>query len=117
MRTIRDWLNESGMRTYRGRKFVISSLHSIIENRAYLGECVYNRRTESKWHRYAEGQSVERNDEGLEMRPESDVIVCEDAWPPIIDREAFDLVQERRNAHKAKRRHVVGASVCLWGAE
>lgn len=57
---------------------------------------MYNRRTLSKWHRYQNGSSVERQDETVEKRGEEDWIVCEDAWPALIDQATFDAVQKRR---------------------
>jgi site-specific DNA recombinase len=57
---------------------------------------VYNRRTLSKWHRYSDGRSVERDHESIEKRAEEDWIVCEDAWPAIVDQDTFEAVQRRR---------------------
>jgi hypothetical protein len=88
-RKLRDDLNASGFRTSRGSRFTVQTILPILENPAYLGRCVYNRRTLSKWHRLEKGASVERQDEGIEKRPESDWIVKEDAWPAIIDAETF----------------------------
>ncbi len=65
-RRVRDDLNELGFRTSRGRRFTVQTLLPMLENPAYVGRCVYNRRTFSKWHRYADGSSVERQDEGFE---------------------------------------------------
>lgn len=71
-RQLRDEINAAGFRTSRGSRFTIQTILPILENPAYLGRCVYNRRTLSKWHRYQNGISIERNDEGVERRPESD---------------------------------------------
>jgi hypothetical protein len=83
----------------------------MLENHAYAGICVYNQRTESKWHRLIDGQSRERQDEGLERRPESDWIVVEDAWPALVDRETFDRVKERRRASKVANVRMTGNKV------
>lgn len=101
-RTLRDELNASGLRTSRGNWFTVQTLIPILENQAYLGQCVYNRRTLSKWHRHTGGQSVERMDDGVEMRPKADWIVCDDAWPALVDQETFDHVQQRRTSSKDK---------------
>jgi len=101
-RTLRDELNASGMRTSRGNWFTVQTLLPILENQAYLGKCVYNRRTLSKWHRHIDGQSVERLDDGVEMRPESDWIVCDDAWSALVSKDVFDEVQLRRQKSKDK---------------
>jgi site-specific DNA recombinase len=111
IRILRDQLNHSGMRTARGRIFTPQTIHAMLENPAYVGRCVYNRRTESKWHRLLGGASVERQDEGLELRPQSDWIIKENAWPAIIDKEAFAQVQSRRKASKEQYRKVVGHAI------
>ena len=100
MRKIRDDLNAAGFRSSRGRKFTSGTLLGIIESQAYLGRCIYNRRTLSKWHRLVDGNSIEREDQGFEMRPESDWIVTDNAWEPLIDEETFDKAQKMRGATK-----------------
>lgn len=110
-RKLRDDLNASGYRTSRGSRFTVQTILPILENPAYLGRCVYNRRTLSKWHRLEKGVSVERLDEGVEHRPESDWIVKEDAWPAIIDRETFERVQERRKLSRQRDRQMRGSCI------
>lgn len=107
-RKLRDDLNDAGFRTSRGSKFTVQTLLPMLENPAYRGRCVYNCRTLSKWHRYQEGSSVERKDEGIEHRVEADWIVCEDAWPALIDRATFDRVQQLRADSKTKHAHLRG---------
>ena len=111
VRSIRDWLNACGHRTSRGSKFTAATIHPLLENPAYTGRNVYNRRTLSKWHRVEEGQSVERMDEGVERRPESDWIVYPDAWPALVDDETFEQVQQRRQASREEHQHVTGRAV------
>ena len=101
-RVLRDELNASGLRTSRGNWFTVQTILPILENQAYLGKCVYNRRTLSKWHRHIDGQSVERMDDGVEKRPESDWIICDDAWPALVEQKTFDEVQQRRRISKDK---------------
>ena len=104
-RKLRDILNDAGFRTSRGSKFTVQTLLPMLENPAYRGRCVYNRRTLSKWHRYQEGSSVERKDEGIEHRTEADWIVYEDAWPALVDQATFDRVQQLRADSKTKHAH------------
>jgi site-specific DNA recombinase len=111
IRKLVDNLNNAGFKTSRGSKFTIQTLHPMLENPAYKGTCVYNRRTLSKWHRYKDGSSVERQDEGVEKRGESDWIVCEDAWPALIDQSTFDRVQQLRKDSKTKHAHYRGNSM------
>lgn len=107
-RRIRDELNEAGFRTSRGNWFTIQTLGPMLENPAYVGRAVYNRRTFSKWHRFENGTSVERSDEGFEKRGEQDWIVCEDAWPALIDNETFEAVQQKRAESKRENTHYRG---------
>jgi site-specific DNA recombinase len=95
-RRLRDELNASGMRTSRGQIFTPQTIGPMLENPAYVGRCVYNRRTLSKWHCFAEGASVERHDEGVEKRSPEDWIVRENAWPALVDVATFEAVQARR---------------------
>lgn len=108
-RRLRDDLNAAWFRTSRGQGFTVQTIIPMLENPAYAGRCVYNRRTLSKWHRFQKGASVERHDEGVEHRPQDDWIVCEDAWPALVDAETFNAVQERRKESKeGKRAHYRG---------
>ena len=104
-RRLRDEINKQGFKTSRGRPFTVQTLLPMLENPAYVGRCVYNRRTFSKWHRYAEGTSVERQDEGFEKRPESDWVIHENAWPSIVEVETFEKVQARRTESKKRASH------------
>jgi DNA invertase Pin-like site-specific DNA recombinase len=107
-RRVRDDLNKAGFRTSRGARFTNQTVIPMLENPAYIGQAVYNRRTLSKWHSFTDGQSVERAGEGVEKRPESDWIVTEDAWPALIDRETWDAVQARRRESRESRRSAPG---------
>jgi site-specific DNA recombinase len=104
-RTLRDELNDSGFRTSRGSYFTVQTLLPMLENPAYIGRAVYNRRTHSKWHRVVGEVSVERTDEGFERRDEEDWIVCEDAWEPLVDTDTFKAVQARRTKNKDRNNH------------
>jgi len=100
-RRLRDDLNATGLRTSRGQTFTVQTITPMLENPAYVGRCVYNRRTLSKWHRFHDGSSVERHDEGVEKRSPADWIVCEDAWPALVDLATWEAVQARRKLSKS----------------
>ena len=51
-------LTGGGIRTGRGRVFTAATIHAMLENQAYTGDCVYNKRTESKWHRHRSAGSI-----------------------------------------------------------
>jgi site-specific DNA recombinase len=110
-RVLRDELNATGFRTSRGSRFTVQTIIPILESQAYIGRCVYNKRTLSKWHRYRDGSSVERQDEGVERRHQDDWITCEDAWPALVDAETFDQVQRRRQDSKARQVHHRGPAM------
>lgn len=110
-RTLRDGLNAAGFRTSRGSMFTVQTLIPMLENPAYVGRCVYNRRTLSKWHRYTDGTSCERSDEGIEKRPESDWITFDDAWPALVDAATFEAVQQRRKESRERHRQTTGRAV------
>ncbi|MFA9477750.1 recombinase family protein [Phycisphaerales bacterium AB-hyl4] len=110
-RELRDAINAAGFRTSRGSRFTVQTILPILENPAYLGRCVYNRRTLSKWHRYQNGNSVERHDEGVEKRPESDWLTVEGAWPALVDADTFEQVKHRRTSSREQHRHTTGRAV------
>lgn len=110
-RKLRENLNSTGFRTSRGSIFTVQTITPMLENPAYVGRCVYNRRTLSKWHRYQNGSSVERQDEGVEQRAQDDWITCEDAWTALVDVETFDAVQRRRAESKTMHSHYRGNSM------
>jgi DNA invertase Pin-like site-specific DNA recombinase len=107
-RRIRDDLNDAGFRSVYGRLFTIPTINGMLENACYTGKLVYNKRTESKWHRVVSGSSVERIDEGWERRPASDWITVDDAWPAIIDADTFARVQARRRDSRERQRYTTG---------
>lgn len=110
-RQIREELNRAGFRTSRGRTFAIPTVTPILESPAYVGQCVYNRRTLSKWHRYSSGASVERLDEGVERRPQADWITVDNAWPALVERGTWDQVQARRKQSRQGHIHVSGRAI------
>jgi hypothetical protein len=110
-RILRDQLNAQGMRTIAGDIFTIGTLHTLLRNPAYKGTLMFNRRTKSKWHRFIQGRSVERRDEGSEQRAREDWIVVENAWPSLIDPATFDAVQEKLQQARKEHHIVTGRSV------
>lgn len=87
VKAIANELNRTGVPAPRGRHWSGSTLDCILNNRAYIGECV--------WFK-----SRKQGRDGRERTHEKDRIVVENAHPPIIDRALF----ERRQAIAAERR-------------
>lgn len=76
LRTIQRGLNEQGVTTQLGAKWDYPNVRRLLSNRGYLGERVY-------WPKEAR------------ERGEPPEMTVKDAWPPIIDEDTFDRVQER----------------------
>ena len=70
MQKICNALNDSGLRTSRGNKYCVNSLHRILTNRAYIGEYKYG-----------------------------DVFI-KDGMPRIVDDETFQKAQAKLEANK-----------------
>ena len=87
-----DELNRKGYRTKTGKEFGSSSLHDILKNQKYIGVCVYNKRV-----------SQDICNSSRKFKDESEWIVRNDVYPPLVSEEVFNLVQER-----LKKREVSG---------
>ena len=70
MQKICDGLNDAGLRSGRGNRFTVNSLHRILTNRAYIGE-----------YKYGE-------------------VCIPDGIPRLIDDEVFQAVQAKLEANK-----------------
>lgn len=79
-----DKLNANGYRTKTGREFSSSGLHEILKNQKYIGICVYNKRV-----------SQDVCNSSRRFKDESEWIVRTDVFPPLVDEDVFNLVQER----------------------
>lgn len=77
-------LKSRGFRTKMGKTFTSTSVHDILRNEKYIGICVYNKRV---------SQSVANN--SRKFKDKSEWIVRDDVYPPLIDREQFNRIQER----------------------
>ena len=77
-------LKSRGFRTKMGKTFTSTSVHDILRNEKYIWICVYNRRV---------SQSVANN--SRKFKDKSEWIVRDDVYPPLIDHEQFNRIQER----------------------
>ena len=113
-KAIADHLNRTGVPSPRnaawcGRysgKWSMTTVRAILINPAYVGDMVWNRRTDARFHRIADGQAVER--EGvlanrLEPNDGADWITVQDAHPPIITRRVFELAKLKRQDQQTAR--------------
>ncbi|MEE9271213.1 MAG: recombinase family protein [Candidatus Krumholzibacteria bacterium] len=84
-----------------------TTIKSILEHPAYVGDSVYNRRTGGKFHRISGRRHVERRGivpESLQWNDKVDWIIVPNTHPAIIDRETNAaaqriLAQRRRCNH------------------
>ncbi len=114
LRRIGSWLNAKGVIPPRGRKWVFTSVRSIILNPAYKGALVYGRRSDGKHHwltiEKTEGgyaPVIERKDvpgRAFVHRTEDECIVDEHCHEAIVEKalweEAQDKLIERKSGSK-----------------
>lgn len=91
-----DELNSKGFLTKRGGIFTKNSLNSILQNRKYTGVYVYNK---------SASKDVDGKRNGHKYKDESEIICVEDAVPPIISKEEFEIVQQKLSQRKKNRKH------------
>lgn len=84
-------LNSRGFRTRRGNEFTSTSLHDLLTNQKYIGKCIYNKRV---------SQSVCNSSRCY--KDESEWIVRNDVYEPIVSEEVFDAVQRKLRARKLR---------------
>jgi len=81
------------------RLWADSGVRAILVNPLYVGDMVWNRRTDARFHMITAGRAVERKAiHGVRLEPndESDWIVIRDAHPPLIRREVFERARAIR---------------------
>ena len=109
-RAIADTLNSEGITTPRGPKWShvytgewsIGTIRAILANPIYVGDMVWNRRTDGRFHRISEGKAVDReNIHGARLVPnrKEDWIVIRDVHPPIISRRLFEQAKQKFQKH------------------
>lgn len=82
---IATWLNKTGYKTSKGNKFTTNSIRFILKNEKYKGT-----------YRY-------------------DDVVIEDAIPPIIDKDTWNLVQERLVSNMRHKQRTTEDTYILTG--
>jgi site-specific DNA recombinase len=79
---IAQYLNKEGYRTSQGRKWGRTTVHKILTNEAYCGTLVWGGRPEHP--------AIQSG-----MPP----VRVENAWPAIIDRQTFDIINQKMASH------------------
>ena len=81
----------------------LSTIRSIIINRLYVGDMVWNRRACGKFHKIEDGRAAPRSQyrrHRLENNGEEDWIIIRDAHEAIIDRALFERAARQRPARE-----------------
>jgi site-specific DNA recombinase len=81
-------LNQEGFRTAKGQRWGRTTVYKVLSNEAYAGTLIWGRRR---------GHSAIHNGEPP--------VRLENAWPAIIDRGTFDLVQRKMATKRPKVAH------------
>ncbi|MGH2667836.1 MAG: recombinase family protein, partial [bacterium] len=80
----------------------LSSIRGILQNQTYVGDLIWNRRAQGKFHRIANGQAQKRETlhRAVEKNGKQDWIVVRDAHEALVPRDLFLRAQERRTDEK-----------------
>src|SRR5690606_14928945 len=87
------------------------TVRAILNNPAYAGDLVWNRRTDARFFRITgEGLAVPRSDaHGVARRladnDERDWMVTADAHEPIVSKRVFELAREKLRERSAASEH------------
>src|SRR2546425_2192301 len=76
----------------------LSSVRGILQNQTYVGDLIWNRRAQGKFHRIANGQAQKRETlhRAVEKNGKQDWIVVNDAHEALVARDLFHRAHERR---------------------
>jgi DNA invertase Pin-like site-specific DNA recombinase len=109
---ISDWLNRNKVPTARGSawseiycgQWADSTVRAILVNPIYAGDMVWNRRTDARFHKIANGHAIERKQvHGARLEPngKADWMVVPNAHPALIPRRTFEQAQRIREGKPA----------------
>ncbi len=84
------------------RTWCLSSVRGILNNSVYTGDLTWNKRTQGKFHRIANGQAQKRETlhRAVEKNGKKDWIVVPNAHEPLVPRDLFHRAQARRTDEK-----------------
>src|SRR5262249_32715092 len=81
------------------KPYTPEAIRTILMNRAYLGEFLWNTKTEGKFHRFKAGQAVKKAAKQVQRNDPTDWIVLPKRHEAIIDADTFGAVQRRLNGN------------------
>ena len=82
-REVSAYLTDKGFRTKTGKVFNKNSIYELLHNKKYIGICIYNKRV----------AEVNGHCSSRKFKDESEWIVNNEMYPPIVDKAVFDKVQ------------------------
>jgi site-specific DNA recombinase len=111
LRTVANILNSEGFSSARGGHWSVTTIRDVLTNEKYTGAFVWGKYCTGRYHMVRDGEIIPRrkNDGKMKGTP----IILRDKYPPIIDRETFDLVQQKlalqqkRTAPKSRRLYIL----------
>lgn len=113
-RHISDILNNESIPAPRSGTWATSCIRAILMNPVYYGAYVWNRRTLSKFYSVRNGQAEKKPrtlQDRVQENPESEWFVKENAYPVIVSKELWQLVQEKRSGRNQHRREHRGRAM------
>lgn len=104
LRWLAGQMNLKGVKTTRGKLWGASGVRAVLENPAYTGLLRWGRLSRAKHVRFGSNGDIKlrERDRARIIRPESELLIKEDAHPSIISKALFESVQ-RRLAERDKR--------------
>ena len=116
MRAMAEELNGLGIPGPRGGLWSVGSIREILKNTKYVGDSVWNKRREGKYHRVGVGEVIKERDRTEVTlapntgkphavdNPEEMWIAAEGVIEALIDRKTFDRVQEKLHQRRMNQK-------------
>jgi site-specific DNA recombinase len=127
LRAIASTLNTEGVPSPRGPEWShiysgtwgASTVRSILTNRLYVGDMVWNRRTDARFFKIAAGRASERREvygARLVPNPKEDWINIPKAHPGIVSHQLFEAAQSSRGKRGGSevQRAGAGRTASAW---
>jgi DNA invertase Pin-like site-specific DNA recombinase len=111
LRALSAELGRRGVATPAGcRSWAPSTVRTVLKNRLYVGDAVWGRLSEARYHHLRGGTVVPnghraKRSDGRSKRVRmtaEDMVVVADAHPALVDRETFAMVQAKLTGRKGR---------------
>jgi DNA invertase Pin-like site-specific DNA recombinase len=125
LRAIANVLNVEGVGSPRGPEWAriysgawtASTVRSILTNPLYVGDLVWNRRTDARFFKIVDGRASERRDAygaRLVPNPEKDWVKIPNAHPGIVSHRLFEAAQKARSSRGGSETQRKGGRPSAW---